>query len=843
MNNRRFFLSTIVLMTAACHCKAQLVINELMQSNIDCVMDDLNEFPDSWVELYNAGTDIVRLQDYKIGLSKQETEAWQLPEQTVSPKQYVLVCCDKESQKLHTDFRIDSGKGSLYLFCRGAVADKVESIKKQPAPNIAYGRLNDGADTWGYQLTPAPKAANCGQTASDILPEPLFSEPGKVLTKTRTINLTLSMPEGTPAEAVIRYTTDGSEPTANSTLYNNQPIHISTTRVVKAKLFCDGWLSPRATTHSYIFHQRELTLPVVSISTDSRYFYDSRIGIYVDGNYTSTKKNYEFDWRRPIQFEYFEGEETPSILNQLCETRIMGGATRGNKFKSLAVYANKRFGTKRLQYEFFPDQKPGLTDFKSIALRNAGNDFDYLYMRDAIIQRNMASHLDLDWQAWRPIIIYINGEYKGILNIRERSNGDNIYTNYDGLEDIDMIENWREVKEGNKENYENFKLFYNEHGHTLAEYAQWLDWEEFLNLMSFNLYYNNVDFPGNNIMMWRPRAEGGRWRWVVKDVDYTMGLYGDPYNYKIIEWLYNPDYDWNKHWGANSSEATRLFRRLMEDADFNRAFIDRTCIYMGDFMNEKGTWEIWEPMYQTIRKEYPHHRKLINQWWPNYSEEMQKARDWLAKRTNEFYSQIGAYYKLGTPIPLQVNPDLAGTTPSGDWGAEDQHGVTFTFNDVPLSKGTFDGKFFANRNITLRGTPHLADQTTGTSPSGAWGAETIVTGWDITRVTASGTTFDHIDGDVCSLTMPTCQRLIVRAVIGQNTGIADTKTRTWQWTADATQLRLTHLAAGTDVRLYDLQGRLLHHVKAQSPTLTLPLPAPSSLFILKVGSEAMKIRR
>ena len=365
--------------------------------------------------------------------------------------------------------------------------------------------------------------------------------------------------------------------------------------------------------------------------------------------------------------------------------------------------------------------------------------------------------------------------------------------------------------------------------------------------MSFNLYYNNVDFPGNNIMMWRPRAEGGRWRWVVKDVDYTMGLYGDPYNYKIIEWLYNPGYDWNKHWGANSSEATRLFRRLMEDADFNRAFIDRTCIYMGDFMNEKGTWEIWEPMYQTIRKEYPHHRKLINQWWPNYSEEMQNARNWLAKRTNEFYSQIGAYYKLGTPIPLQVNPQFTdqttGATPSEASAAEDQHGVTFTFNDVPLSKGTFDGKFFANRNITLRGTPHLADQTTGTSPSGAWGAESIVTGWDITRVTASGTTFDHIDGDVCSLTMPNCQRLIVRAVIGQNTGIADMKTRTWQWTADATQLRLTHLEAGTDVRLYDLQGRLLHHVKAQSPTLTLPLPAPSSLFILKVGSEAMKIRR
>src|SRR5574344_1892237 len=90
-------------------------------------------------------------------------------------------------------------------------------------------------------------------------------------------------------------------------------------------------------------------------------------------------------------------------------------------------------------------------------LRNAGNDFDYLYMRDAVIQRTMAQHTDLDWQAWRPAIIYINGTYKGILNIRERSNEDNIYTNYDGLEDIDMIENWSELKVGDDSNFKHFK--------------------------------------------------------------------------------------------------------------------------------------------------------------------------------------------------------------------------------------------------------------------------------------------------------------------------------------------------------------------------------------------------
>ena len=721
---------------------------------------------------------------------------------------------------MHTDFRIDSGKGSLYLFIQNEIADKVESIKKQPAPNIAYGRKEDAADKWGYQLTPTPGAANCGRTSSDLLGEPVFSETGRVVTGSQNITLALSVPEGTPEGAEIRYTTDGSEPVPTSPMYAN-PITINKTTIVRAKIFCDGWLSPRSTTHSFIFHPRDMTLPVVAINTNSNYFYDSKIGIYVEGTYQRGKKNYEFDWRRPISFEYFEGTGTPSILNQLCETRIMGGASRGNKFKSLAVYANKRFGTKRLEYEFFPDQKPGITEFKSICLRNAGNDFDYLYMRDAIIQRNMAEHTDLDWQAWRPIIIYINGEYKGILNIRERSNEDHTYTNYDGLEDIDMFENWKELKAGDWENYNAFKAFYNEEGHTLAEYSQWLDWKEFINLMSMCLYYNNVDFPGNNIVMWRPRTEGGLWRWIAKDVDFTMGLYGDPYNYKILQWLYNPDYDWNKHWGANSSEATCLFRHLMEDPDFNREFIDRTCIYMGDFMNEKGTWEVWEPMYNTIKYEYPYHRELINPWWPNYNDEMRNARNWLSKRTNEFYNQLGSFYKLGTPITMEVNKQLT---------EEEQLAVPFLFNDVPLSKGVFDGKFFAGRNITLQG---IATE------------ENIVTGWNVTQVSSNGAVInEHYDGNVLTLTMPTTYRLIIKAEIGQNTGISNSFTDSkWHWTADASQLRLSDVSVGADVRLYDSQGILLHHTKAQQPTLNIPLPAKSSMYILKVGNEVVKIQR
>ena len=68
MNKIRNLLTIAVLTVVAAQTRAQLVINELMQSNIDCIMDDLNEFPDSWVELYNAGAEPVNLGDYKIGL-------------------------------------------------------------------------------------------------------------------------------------------------------------------------------------------------------------------------------------------------------------------------------------------------------------------------------------------------------------------------------------------------------------------------------------------------------------------------------------------------------------------------------------------------------------------------------------------------------------------------------------------------------------------------------------------------------------------------------------------------------------------------------------------------------
>lgn len=799
--------------------RGQVIINELMQSNIDCIMDDLNEFPDSWVELYNTSSSSVNLNGYSIGTEEDGSDAYAFPNKTIAPGGYVLVYCDKDkdNHSMHTPWRLDSGKGgSVYLFHNGSIEDKVTKLKKQPAPNIAYGRENDGSATWGYMLTPTPGATNSGGVSSNILGAPIFSEPGRVFTNGQTLSLSLSLPEGSPEGAYIRFTTNGSEPTELSSKYI-APITINNSRTVRAKVFCDGWLSPRSTTQSYLFLGREMTLPVISIVTDDKYLNDTKIGIYVDGTYQNGKKNYEFDWRRPINFEYFEAPGTESQLNQLCETRIQGGATRSSKMKSLAIYANKRFGTKRFEYEFFPDQRPGVVDFKSLILRNAGNDFDYLYMRDAIIQRTMAQHVDLDWQAWRPTIIFINGTYKGILNIRERSNEDNIYTHYDGLEDIDMIENWWELKEGDMDNFNAFKAFYQQKDHTLAEYAEWMDWEEFLNLMSMNLFYNNQDFPGNNFVMWRPKAAGGRWRFIAKDTDFGLGLYGSQPSYNTIEWLYNPNYDSDRSW-ANQYEHTRLFRRLMDDADFKREFIDRTAIYMGDFMNETGTREVWDPMYDMIKTEYPFHRKLINEWWPNYNDELNSARNFIQQRPNYFYTYLANYYQLGTPKTLKVNTSLSD---------DDRAEIVFKFNDIQLSKGKFDGKFFTHRTITL----------SGESQGGR-----TVTGWHVEKTSSNGqTTSEDINGSIYTFAMPTCDQLVINAILSDPSGIVEMSDRSWRWQLLNDQLTIVGVEKGTHVSLYNASGMLLKSKKSVGHDISWTI-SDNDLLLLKVGDETIKIK-
>ncbi len=761
-----------------------LKINEVMQSNVECIMDDIKEFPDSWVELYNPTDAAINLKDYKISNKNKVKKAWQLPDQEVPAGGYVIIYCDKEGKednRLHADFRLESGKGcTLYLF-KGKDDEPVDSLpadmKKMPAPDVAFGRETDGADKWGYQVTPTPGKANTGEIcdAKHILGAPVFGKEGFVTSGDAAFQLELSLPAGAPEGTVIRYTTDGSEPTSKSTKYTN-PINISKTKVkvIRAKLFCDGWLSPMSTAQSYIFHPREITLPIFSVQTNDKYLNDKEIGLFANNKSKEDKKTH--DWRRPVMIEFFPVGSDNSAFNQLGETRIQGGQSRANDLKSMVFYANKRFDPdhKRYSYEFFPDQKPGITEFKSFSLRDGGNDFGDLYFRDLIIQRTMAGHVDLDWQAGHSAVLYINGEYMGMLNIRERSNEDNIYSNYNDLEDIDMVEishekvdnvdQFLEEFKGSEDEtfYNAFKAFYSEKGHTKAEYEQWMDVSEYLNVMIMNLFYGNIDFPGNNIVFWRPNdddTESGLpkiWRFIVKDTDFGLGLYGRQNNYNTIDLLYNPANYPNDNW-AFTEPATRLIKNMLEDKDILDLFIDKCCVYMGDFMNGKGTGETIDLIKAESMEEFVAHRDKYNPgwgWWPvdNRSEIENKfnaAKQWAEGRPNNFYNHIGKKWNLGTAFPVTINKGVS------------ELPETVTVNGIKLSEGVFDGKFFPNRQLTI----------TATAPEGK-----TIAGWKVTTTPASGSKkTENYDGDELVLTPTSCKSMSIEAIFSIGSGISEKK--------------------------------------------------------------------
>ena len=770
----KFFTLIVATLLSGSASAQTLKINEIMQSNVATLMDDITEFPDSWVELYNPTDAAINLKDYKLSIKNKEKKAWQLPDKTVAAKGYALIYCDKEGKednRLHADFRLESGKGcQVYLFKSGEIVDSLpEALKKMPAPDVAYGRKTDGASEWGYQLTPSAGKANTGDVcdAKHILGAPVFSETGRVTSGSSTINLEISLPEDAPEGAYITYTTNGSEPTAKSTKYT-KAISIKATTVIRAKVFCDGWLSPVSTAQSYIFHPRTMTVPIFSVQTDDKYLNDTKIGLFANNNSKEDKKTH--DWRRPVNIEFFPTEGEVSAFNQLGETRIQGGQSRSNALKSMVFYANKRFDPdhKRFSYEFFPDQKPGITEFKSFSLRDGGNDFGDLYFRDLIIQRTVGKKVDLDWQAGHTAVLYINGEYMGMLNIRERSNEDNIFSNYDGLEDLDMVEISHEqvnnkdmfieeLKEGTSDFYDQFKAFYSEKGHTLAEYEEWMDVKEYLNVIALNFFYGNIDFPGNNLVFWRPNDDDTKsglpkiWRVIVKDTDFGLGLYGRQNDYNTIKLLYNQSYDSGNAW-AFTEPATRLLKNMLEDEGIRNLFIDMCCVYMGDFMNGKGTGETIDLIMEEAMEEFVAHRDKYNGGggggWPwgggwgqpdnrkDIENKFNNAKSWVEGRPNNFYKFIGSQWGLGSPVALTINKN-----------AQD---IELTINGIKVSNKTFDGKYFANRQLTI----------TGTAPEGQ-----EIKGWKL-----SGAKTEEVNGKELAINM-TAKALNIEPILGISSGI------------------------------------------------------------------------
>ena len=247
---------------------------------------------------------------------------------------------------------------------------------------------------------------------------------------------------------------DSSIPTQESTDGN---FSVTSTTNYTFRLFKDGFLPSVPVTRSYIKTNDNYTLPVISIVGNQSYFTNPDYGFDCDGNGKNgktgngqnTKRNYNQEWDRPVNFSYI----SPSgemLFNQDVNIKVSGGWTRSQRFRSFKLKASKIFdGQNRFDYSFFP-QKP-YTRNKTLLVRNGGNDIWSHNARfidaalETVIQR---SGIDVDVQSYVPVIEYVNGQLRGVLNLREPNNDDFAYANwgYDD-EELDAFENL-EIKNG-----------------------------------------------------------------------------------------------------------------------------------------------------------------------------------------------------------------------------------------------------------------------------------------------------------------------------------------------------------------------------------------------------------
>jgi len=548
-----------------------LEISEVLVSNTHTIIDeDYSSFSD-WIELHNKSDKALDIGNYKLS-DKAGVIKWVIPQNTIiKANSYLLIWADgkdKKKKNLHTNFTLsDKGESVVLYDNKNKVIESFNYIKH--TPDISLTAQNNKL----VYMNPTPNKINSDTYSSvEASKNTNFSLNEGFYPSART--LTLSGDE-------IYYTIDGSIPTKNSYRYTS-PIQVNKTMSVRAINIENGKLPSLVSTKSYLIDE-ETTLPVFYISIDDYYLNDEKVGIYTQGTNgktmpcgeedTDVTANYFQKWERPAHISFFEDDRSLKF-SQDIGLKISGSCSRVFEQKSFQIKAKAKYGKKKFSYQMFPDKN--IKEFSRLKLRNAGQDSVRAHMRDAVTHMLVKDdkNLYLNYEAYRPCVVFLNGEYWGLYSIREKKGDDFIKNNYPNVnyKNIDMIEDYYEVKEGNSTVFDEFMYGSVVDGDYASITAQ-MDVDNFIDYMITNIYIANGDWPGTNILMWRENKEGVKWQWLLHDTDFGFGRYEEiaNVNYNALKIASTIS---NEAW-PNPKISTSIFRKLLKNSTFKSSFKNR----------------------------------------------------------------------------------------------------------------------------------------------------------------------------------------------------------------------------------------------------------------------------
>ena len=590
-------------------------------SKADIIINEVSITSNDMIELKNLTNSDINLENYYIQ-DKSGTK-YQFDKKTSIKKNSYLVLYGSDKKgiidnKINLGFKINNSNEILYLYKNNKLIDtfNVGKIKE----GISKGR-NDNLETVVYNKITIGKENNKDYYNGFSL-VPIYSINGGYVDKGTKIKLSTS------DNSDIYYTLDGETPNSKSHKYNGE-IEINKTTVIRAISIKDGYYESDIESRTFIVGRKH-DLPVISISTDNSNIYGSN-GIFTKGSnansyYPYKGANFWKDIEVPINFEFYENGSLALDFN--AGMKVFGGWSRGEAQKSVAIHLRKKYGQGEITYHFFDDN---VNTFSEFVLRSGGQDFGKLKLKDAFLQEVLDGQMDIDKQDYRPVVVYMNGKYNGIYNIREKTDSSYVERHL-GLDEneFDFIEKNKDVKNGSITEYNKLLDYVNKHDMTTDEAYNYVDHlvdlQELANYWVVETYYGQYD--PMNIKFYKPT--NGKWRWILFDLDQTYFSY----SYKTIKWKL--PFDPYAH-GNGYYLNTTLMSKLIKNPKFRELYIKTFAYHLKNTFDPDRMIKILDKMVDEIKKEMPYH---IDRW---YNESIGVSSSTL-KNINEWYSNI-SYFK------------------------------------------------------------------------------------------------------------------------------------------------------------------------------------------------------
>lgn len=636
------------------------------------------------------GENILAVQVHNVNTTSSDLSA--IPFLTVGTEtkpvsQQIVALLNMGQHEFHTNFKISGDGESVYLTSpSGAIADSVQ-IPALPM-NTSYGRRLKISDSWAIYSTSTPGQLNPETAISqDNVGVPIFSKPGHI--SKSGLTLTISAANGKDS---IYYTSDGSEPTVLSGLVKGS-IDIRSTKVIRARIIKAGITLGKVITNSYIVYDNK-KLPIISLTMNPTDLWDFNTGIYVKGPNAEAANpnfgaNFWQDWEKSCHFELME-DSGAKVIDVDAGVKIYGNWSRANAQKSMALYCRKSYGTEFMKYKIFKERP--FDEFKNLVLRNSGNDWNQSMFRDGLMT-GLTRELGIDHMAYRPSTVFLNGEYWGILNIREKINENYLAANHDVDPDkVVLLENNADPIIGTSDDYKSLYSFIEQNSMSnQANYdrvATEIDIENFITYFASQIYFRNHDWPGNNIKYWKTTEPGSRWRWLLFDTDFGMGIWNSsPADNSLAAATATDGPGW-----PNPPWSTLILRKLLENAGFRNQFVNKFADLLNSTFSAERVNNSIDIKSAAISGEIGYH---LSRWAGGnangWSSGVQQMKYFASERPVNVFNHIRQKFSFSNPLLVVVRTDsLKGYV---------------QLNSLKLADYPWTGSYFKEVPITLTAVP------------------------------------------------------------------------------------------------------------------------------------------